>query len=81
MLALPEHPVFIDGRTDFYGEALVREFDTTTALKPGWEKPLDQYHVAWSLMPVDHRLNVALAAAGWERIYADPTSVIYRKRP
>ena len=31
--ALPEHRTFVDGRTDFYGEALIRQFDDTSALR------------------------------------------------
>jgi hypothetical protein len=78
---LPEHKVFIDGRTDFYGESLVREFADTTALATNWTAALEKYDVRWSLLPADHRLNQALALAGWERLYTDPVATIYRRSP
>ena len=36
MWALPAHPVFVDGRTDFYGAELIREFRDTMALSAGF---------------------------------------------
>ncbi|MDW8345112.1 MAG: hypothetical protein RMM51_11580, partial [Verrucomicrobiae bacterium] len=79
LIALPEHPVFIDGRADFFGEEHVRTFDRVTDLQPGWAEPLEKYEVRWTLMPPDHRLNAALALAGWQKIYEDKTAVIYRR--
>ena len=78
MHALPEHRVFVDGRTDFYGETLIREFDATTSLSTNWMDALIQYNVSWTLMPTDHRLNVALALKPeWRPAYTDAVSVIY----
>jgi hypothetical protein len=81
MAVLPEHKTFVDGRTDFYGEPLIREFWATTELATNWTAALEKYDVAWSLMPTDHRLNEALALAGWERAYTDPVATIYRRTP
>lgn len=80
--ALPEHQVFIDGRTDFYGEGLVREFQDTTALSTNWTEALEKYQVTWTLMPTDHRLNLALELKpGWKRVYTDTVSAIYCRIP
>lgn len=77
---LPEHKVFIDGRADFYGEQLAKDFSKVTSLKPGWPEPLDKYQIQWTLMPVDHRLREALALApGWRPVYADGVAIIYRR--
>ena len=77
---VPEHKVFIDGRADFYGEELVREFDDVTALRPDWQEILARYHVQWTLMPTDHRLNVALGLSpDWEPAYTDAVATIYRR--
>ena len=82
MQALPEHRVFVDGRTDFYGEALIRQFDDTASLRTNWMDALTQYNVSWTLMPTDHRLNLALALLpGWERVYSNEVATIYRKEP
>ena len=81
LAALPEHKVFIDGRTDFYGEALVREFADTTDLKTNWPAALAKYDVQWSLLPTGHPLNQALAWSGWQQLYTDPVATIYRRSP
>jgi len=78
MLALPQRKVFIDGRNDFYGEALVQEFNQVDEVKPGWETVFEKYHVGWTILPVQHPLNQLLALrADWRRIYADDVAVIY----
>jgi hypothetical protein len=80
MWYLPEHRTFVDGRTDFFGEGVIREFSDTTALRPGWEKPLEKYDVRWTLMPSDHRLNLALAArGGWSCVYSDEVAMVWRR--
>jgi hypothetical protein len=81
LVELPEHKVFVDGRTDFYGEPVLREFAATTDLATNWTAALQKYDVEWSLMPTDHPLNQALALSGWQRAYTDPVATIYRKSP
>jgi hypothetical protein len=78
MEALPEHKTFVDGRTDFFGEALIREFDQVTDLAPNWKEPLDKYNISWTLMPSDHRLNCALAMLPqWSCIHSDAVAMVY----
>jgi hypothetical protein len=80
--ALPEHRVFVDGRTDFYGESLIRQYDDTSALRTNWMQPLDQYHVSWTLLPTEQRLNLALALLpGWQCVYSNEVATIFRKQP
>ena len=82
MQVLPEHRVFVDGRADFYGETLVKEFDDVTALHTNWMQVLEKHAVSWTLMPADHQLNVVLALTPeWECLYTDTVSVIYRRLP
>ncbi len=80
MLKLPEHKVFVDGRTDFYGEGLIREFTDTTALNTNWMQALQAHHVSWTLMPADHRLNLAMALLpGWRCVYTDEAAQVFCK--
>jgi len=81
MQALPEHKTFVDGRTDFFGEELIREFAETTALRPNWAAALGKYSVQWTLMPSDHRLNLALALLRpqWSCVHSDEVAMIWRK--
>jgi hypothetical protein len=78
MAALPEHRVFVDGRTDFYGESLMREFLVTTRVAEGWTDVLDKYHVGWTLLPTQDALNRALAVTpSWHCVYTDEVAAIY----
>lgn len=78
---LPGRRVFVDGRNDFYGLPLLREYETVARALPGWEKVLAQYQVGWTILPPASPLNQALARAGWECAYADPVATIYRRKP
>jgi uncharacterized membrane protein (Fun14 family) len=75
----PHYRVFIDGQTDFYGEALTREYETVITLSPGWEDVLARYGVDWAIIPAGEPLRGALKARGWQELYADLTAVILRR--
>jgi len=80
--ALPEHKVFVDGRTDFYGEALIREYHATTTLQTNWLTTLKSHDVRWTLLPKRDRLNQALAElSSWHCVYTDEVAAIYRRFP
>ncbi len=69
-------PVFIDGQTDFYGEALTRRYEQVITLAEGWPEALAEYRVTWVLVPADSPLVPALEARGWRRVYEDATAII-----
>jgi len=80
MQVLPEHKTYVDGRTDFFGEDFIREFADTTALRPNWNKPLEEHEVQWTLMPTNHRLNLGLAAWGrWSCVHSDAVAMVWRR--
>jgi hypothetical protein len=45
--------IFIDGRTDFFGEVFSREYLNTMNGDPGWEETLRRYKVNMVLVPSD----------------------------
>lgn len=78
MWGLPEHKVFVDGRTDFYGEPFIRNFLDMTQLRPGWREKLDASRTSWTLLTTDHPLTQALALLpDWRLAYSDPLTTIY----
>jgi hypothetical protein len=82
ILYLPERKVFIDGRNDFYGETLLRDFTDVNHLNPAWEAVLTKYHVGWTILPRDHPLNELLALhTDWSLAYTDDVAAIYARRP
>jgi len=72
----PGQTVFIDGQTDFYGEALTREYETAISAAPGWKGVLDKYGVRWAILPPQEGLSLALEDEGWQTLYRDETAVI-----
>ena len=73
----PDQRVFIDGQTDFYGEALTRQYEQVITLSPGWQSVFDQYAVRWVLVPPDSPLaNELLRRTGWQVAYQDETAVV-----
>jgi hypothetical protein len=78
----PEQRVFIDGQTDFYGEALTRQYEQVITLDEGWREVLAGYQVQWALMPAGSALAQALQdEPGWRAIYMDETSAVLRHEP
>jgi hypothetical protein len=75
--AWPEHKVFIDGQTDFYGEALTRQYERVITLGDGWRQVLAGHQANWVLMPTGSPLIRALQGdRAWSQIYHDSTATI-----
>ena len=78
--ALPDEPVFADGRTDVYGEFLL-DYVTVMFARPGWQAVLDQYHVRMALMERDSFLAAMLATRPeWGLMYRDDQAEIWTRR-
>ena len=77
----PEQTVFIDGQTDFYGEALTLEYVQVETLHESWQNVLAKYDVDWAIIKSDEvQLMQALQdELGWTVLYEDKTAVILRK--
>ena len=78
----PHETVFIDGQTDFYGEALMREYYDVIDLNANWEDVLAKHAVSWMLIPRNEGLAKYLYSVNddaWHVIYEDETAVIFRR--
>jgi hypothetical protein len=76
----PHRKVFVDGRNDFYGPALIEEYLSVADVKPGWEKVIEKYNVGWTLLPTEHSLNAVLALReDWRLVYRDEVATVYRR--
>ncbi|MEP7294433.1 MAG: hypothetical protein ABI835_21765, partial [Chloroflexota bacterium] len=45
MFAVPDYPVFVDGRTDLYGDAFLTQYLQTAVGGDGWQQTLDEYGI------------------------------------
>jgi hypothetical protein len=77
---LPQFPVFVDGRTDLYGDQVIAEWMNIMAGKPGWEDLLAEHGVSLVLIEPEQPFVRELIAKGWRVLYADATAVLL-KRP
>lgn len=77
----PTTRVFIDGQTDFYGEALTRKYETVLTLSDGWQDVLAEYHIQWILMPTSSELVQTLSTeTAWKVEYQDETAAVLVRR-
>lgn len=75
----PGQLVFIDGQTDFYGEALTREYASVITVDDGWGQILDRYQVEWAIIRTDSALSKAMMKSNWQVLYSDTTTTIFRR--
>lgn len=69
--ALPEYPVFVDGRAEIYGRTgVLRDYITVVDVLPGWERVLERRGVKLVMERNGHPLTRALANnPGWQQIH------------
>lgn len=77
----PRHLVFIDGQTDFYGEALTREYQQVMNLEDDWQVVLDDRKVDWVILPAKELAARALEQSeDWGVVYRDDTTLLLHRR-
>lgn len=75
---LRDYKIFVDGRTDLYGDDLFLEWMDLIAAKPGWEQTLKAYKVSYILLPPKMMVVDEAKNAGWSVIYEDDLSVLLK---
>jgi hypothetical protein len=74
----PRYRVFMDGRPDVYGDALVEEFDRIDRASPGWNQALASHDVGFVIVRRDAPLAAALEnEPGWRRAFEGPVERVY----
>jgi len=81
----PQNRVFIDGRVDVYGPAMLHVYAAVAHAEPGWQKVLAGYSVEICVLPThsatESRLLAALQSSPeWALVDWDDLSAIYVKR-
>lgn len=72
----PEQRVFVDGRTDLYGDALLTQYLTVWRAEPGWQQVLDTWAVDVVLVAPEARIVSVLPRFGWVEVYRDGHAVV-----
>jgi hypothetical protein len=78
---LPETPVFVDGRTDLYGDDfLSNDYLKTAVGAPGWQDTLNRYGINMVVMEADSGLARSLRTEpGWKLGYEDKQAVVFAR--
>jgi hypothetical protein len=72
--------VFVDGRTDLYGDTFLANYDL--AMRPDQKtlsNLLTRRHIAWSILPPGPAAQMMDSMPGWHRGYADAYAVVHVK--
>ena len=75
--ALPEYPVFVDGRTDLYNDEIIDQWFQVARAEAGWEQVLARWEVNLVLIEANAPLARVLEAENWRLLYADEMAVVY----
>lgn len=75
---LREYPVFIDGRTDLFGDHYLDIYLQISEGTEAWENLLDDYHINLVLIERDTELGKALKSShNWRLVYQDELAEVY----
>lgn len=69
--------VFVDGRTDMYGDAFLADYDRM--MRPdrrALEGVLQKWNIGWSILPPGPAAEMMGTLPGWRRAYADQFAVV-----
>jgi len=76
--ALPEYQVFLDSRSDIYGDEIILESDRLERALPGWENILTKWDIRIVLTTADSALSSALSReTDWQLCAQDQASVLW----
>jgi len=74
----PERRVFIDGRIDMYGNAIVDDYMQAANAKPRWAEILDRHGIQTVLLPKDSPLAAALRVdPHWQRLFEGDVEEVF----
>ncbi len=74
----PDYPVYVDGRTDLYDDAFLREYLDVALGRPGYQAVLDRAGARLVLVEADSLLADRLREApAWRELYRDAVAVVF----
>ena len=79
--ALPEHKVFVDGRTDIYDwTGVLADYGAWAMLRTDPRTLLDKYHIGFCHLSRTAPMSRVLPSLpGWKMVYSDERSIIFAR--
>jgi hypothetical protein len=76
----PDYPVFVDGRTDLYDDAFLRQYLSIYVADTGWQELLDEYRIQLVFVETNSVLAKFLRTdPAWQEAYRDETAVVFTR--
>lgn len=75
----PEIKVFVDGRTDLFGDEIILDWIDMVSANEGWEDLFNKYQIDWVLLENDRPIIKELQVQQWDVFYEDNISSILIK--
>ena len=73
---VPQVPVFVDGRTDLYGDEILNDYINIIFCKESWMETLNEYDIDLVIVPADSCLKSLAVAGGWQVLYEEENSIV-----
>jgi hypothetical protein len=74
----PQKLIFMDGRADVYGDALLRMYVSVIGLEVDPQIILDRYQIDHAVLPPDWKLAAWFdASPNWRQVYVDSTAAVW----
>jgi hypothetical protein len=78
----PRMRIFVDGRSDFFGPALGKEYIHLASARYDWEEILKRYHIDIALLPAEWPLAELLKRdPEWRLVKDDKLGILFEHRP
>ncbi len=77
---IPEMRIFIDGRTDLYGEKLIQDWLEMVNGGETWREKFEIYDINCVFLEEDRPIINILRDSGWQVIYSDEISIIMKNQ-
>ncbi len=76
----PSREVFIDGRSDFYGDEFGNRYLEVMNVKFDWQKTLDRYDIdTVALSPAQALASTLKVSRDWRVVYDDGVAIVFRR--
>ena len=77
---LRDELVFVDGRTDLFGDEILSDYIDVMTSQANWQKILHTYGVTTMVIKSDSRLNDLALMSGWNLEYGDGYANVLRQQ-
>lgn len=71
-----DNPVFVDGRTDLFGDEIIDEWQQVVLGEPEWPAILDKWEVQAVLLKPEKPVLAQMDGRGWRKAFEDEISVV-----